>query len=119
MEKVTLQMEHITKRFPGVLALDDVSIHAYAGETLALLGENGAGKSTLMKILSGFYPAGSYEGEIKINGEKAAFSNTAQSEKAGIAMIYQELNMHNDITVAENLFLGHWKKKKNRPKFHR
>ena len=113
MEKVTLQMEHITKRFPGVLALDDVSIHAYAGETLALLGENGAGKSTLMKILSGFYPAGSYEGEIKINGEKAAFSNTAQSEKAGIAMIYQELNMHNDITVAENLFLGHWKKKKN------
>ena len=103
-------MSHITKRFPGVTALDDVSIEAYEGETLALLGENGAGKSTLMKILSGLYPAGSYEGEIRIKGKKTEFSNTSQSEKNGIAMIYQELNMHNEITVAENLFLGHWKK---------
>lgn len=110
MNKIILEMSHITKRFPGVTALNDVSIKAYEGETLALLGENGAGKSTLMKILSGLYPAGSYEGEIRIEGEKAEFSNTSQSEKSGIAMIYQELNMHNEITVAENLFLGHWKK---------
>ncbi|MDO4343675.1 MAG: sugar ABC transporter ATP-binding protein [Eubacteriales bacterium] len=112
MSRVTLEMSHITKRFPGVTALDDVSIKAYEGETLALLGENGAGKSTLMKILSGFYPAGSYDGEIRVDGKKAAFMNTSQSEKAGIAMIYQELNMHNEITVAENLFLGHWRKNK-------
>lgn len=112
MENKSLEMCHITKSFPGVLALDDVSIHTFPGETLALLGENGAGKSTLMKILSGFYPFGSYEGEIKINGNTVSFSNTSQSENAGIAMIYQELNMHNDITVAENLFLGHWRRKK-------
>ncbi len=110
MDKIILEMSHITKRFPGVTALKDVSIEAYEGETLALLGENGAGKSTLMKILSGLYPTGSYEGEIRIRGKKVEFSNTGQSEKSGIAMIYQELNMHNEITVAENLFLGHWKK---------
>ena len=78
MNKIVLEMSHITKRFPGVTALDDVSIEAYEGETLALLGENGAGKSTLMKILSGLYPAGSYEGEIRIKGKKAEFSNTSQ-----------------------------------------
>ena len=110
MNPVVLEMKHITKRFPGVIALKDVCIQAHESETLALLGENGAGKSTLMKILSGFYPAGSYDGEICINSEKVEFSNTSQSEKSGIAMIYQELNMHNELTVAENLFLGHWKR---------
>ena len=110
MDDFVLEMRHITKRFSGVMALDDVTLCVRRGETLALLGENGAGKSTLMKILSGFYPAGSFEGEILLEGKKKEFANTSQSEKNGISMIYQELNMHNELTVAENLFLGHWKK---------
>lgn len=101
-------MKHITKRFQGVTALDEVSFNAYEGEILALCGENGAGKSTLMKILSGSYPETSYEGEIYINGEKCHFMDPAQSEKMGIGMIYQEISMHLDMTVAENLFIGRW-----------
>lgn len=110
MTDAVLEMRHITKRFSGIMALNDVNLCAKRGETLALLGENGAGKSTLMKILSGFYPEGSFEGEIWLEGKKVSFANTSQSEKSGISMIYQELNMHNELTVAENLFLGHWKK---------
>lgn len=111
MPEKILEMVEITKRFPGVVALDKVSFEAYEGEILALCGENGAGKSTLMKILSGSYPAGTYEGEIRVAGKPCRFQNTAQSEKAGIAMIYQEISMHLDMTVAENLFLGRWPKK--------
>lgn len=112
MGEIVLEMKNITKRFPGVVALDSVSLQACRGKTLALLGENGAGKSTLMKILSGLYSFGSYEGELLINNKKVSFSNTTQSEKSGIAMIYQELNMHNHLSVAENLYLGNWKKSK-------
>lgn len=112
MAEKIMEMRHITKTFPGVKALDDVSIEAYAGEMLALCGENGAGKSTLMKILSGSYPFHSYQGEIFVNGQACSFQNTAQSEKAGIAMIYQEISMHLDETVAENVFLGRWPRKK-------
>ena len=93
---VILEMKDITKRFPGVLALDHVSFRAYKGEILALCGENGAGKSTLMKILSGSYPENSYEGEIFVDGEQCHFTNPAQSEKNGIGMIYQEISMHLD-----------------------
>ncbi len=107
-KKILLEMKHITKRFQGVTALDEVSFNAYEGEILALCGENGAGKSTLMKILSGSYPETSYEGEIYINGEKCHFMDPAQSEKMGIGMIYQEISMHLDMTVAENLFIGRW-----------
>lgn len=107
-KKILLEMKHITKRFQGVTALDDVTFNAYEGEILALCGENGAGKSTLMKILSGSYPETSYEGEIYINGEKCHFMEPAQSEKMGIGMIYQEISMHLDMTVAENLFIGRW-----------
>lgn len=110
MNDVILQMNHITKEFPGVKALDDVTLTAHRGEILSVCGENGAGKSTLMKILSGSYSYDSYSGEILIDGEKMKFVSTGQSEKAGIAMIYQELNMHLDFSVAENLFLGNWKK---------
>ncbi len=106
--KKVLEMLNITKLFPGVRALDNVSFEAYEGEILALCGENGAGKSTLMKVLSGSYPASSYKGDIFINGKKCVFNNTAQSEKSGIAMIYQEISMHLDLSVAENLFLGRW-----------
>ena len=110
MNDVILQMNHITKEFPGVKALDDVTLTARRGEILSICGENGAGKSTLMKVLSGSYSYDSYSGEILIDGERMKFVNTGQSEKAGIAMIYQELNMHLDFSVAENLFLGNWKK---------
>ena len=106
MAECRLEMKHITKRFPGVLALDDVSFSADKGEIMALMGENGAGKSTLMKVLSGAYPASSYEGEIWIDGVKQRFMNTKDAEDAGIAMIYQEISMHLDLSVAENIFLG-------------
>jgi len=114
METKILEMREITKKFPGVLALDHVSIEAYPSEMLALCGENGAGKSTLMKVLSGSYPAGSYEGEICVDGKECRFDSTAQSEKAGIAMIYQEISMHLDESVAENVFLGRWPQKRGR-----
>uniref|UniRef100_UPI003AB453D2 ATP-binding cassette domain-containing protein n=1 Tax=Eisenbergiella sp. TaxID=1924109 RepID=UPI003AB453D2 len=83
-----------------------VSLTAREGEILALVGENGAGKSTLMKVLSGAYPHSAYEGDIFIRGQKMQFSTTLDSAKAGIAMIFQEISMHLDLTVAENLLLG-------------
>lgn len=110
MPKRILEMKNITKKFPGVVALKDVTFDAMEGEILALVGENGAGKSTLMKILSGSYPHYSYDGSIYIDGKKVEFANPRQSEEAGIAMIYQEINMHLDLSVAENLFLGRWPK---------
>lgn len=110
MAKTVLEMQHITKTFPGVKALDDVSLQAYEGEILSLVGENGAGKSTLMKILSGSYSCDSYTGNILVGGNLIQFHSTRQSEEAGIAMIYQELNMHLDLSVAENIFLGNWKR---------
>lgn len=113
MEKrAILEMQNITKRFPGVLALDNVSFEAYPGEILALCGENGAGKSTLMKVLSGSWPESTYEGNIVVDGQVCHFTDTEKSEKAGIAMIYQEISMHLDETVAENIYLGRWPKKR-------
>jgi ABC-type sugar transport system ATPase subunit len=110
MEQYILEMRNITKKFPGVVALKDVSFYVKKGEILALVGENGAGKSTLMKILSGSYSHDSYEGSILINGKKMQFANPKQSEDAGIAMIYQEISLHLDLSVAENVFLGKWSK---------
>jgi len=105
-EKVVLTMENITKRFTGTVALDNVSIQLYSNEILAIIGENGAGKSTLMKILSGIYPSSDYEGKILIGGKECRFNQPSDSEDAGIAMIYQELNLELDLTVAENIMLG-------------
>lgn len=99
-----LEMRTIRKAFPGVLALDDVNLVAHVGEIHAIVGENGAGKSTLMKVLSGAYP--DHGGEILINGEKTVIPNPRAAEQAGIAIIYQELNLVPDLTVAENIFLG-------------
>ncbi len=110
-KEAILEMRKITKKFPGVLALDHVSITAYKGEIHALCGENGAGKSTLMKVLSGSYEEGSYEGEIWVGGKQQHFSGPADSEAAGIGMIYQEISMHLDMSIAENLFLGRWPRK--------
>ncbi len=102
-----LEMKNITKEFPGVKALDNVNFKVKRGEIHCLVGENGAGKSTLMKILSGVYPYGSYDGEIILNGEVQKFQSIQDSEKAGIAIIYQELALVPEMTVYENIYLGH------------
>jgi ABC-type sugar transport system ATPase subunit len=108
MPQYILEMRNITKKFPGVIALKDVSFNVKKGEILALVGENGAGKSTLMKILSGSYSHETYDGEIFIDGKEHKFANPRESEDAGIAMIYQEISLHLDLSVAENIFLGNW-----------
>ncbi len=101
-----LEMSEITKEFPGVKALNGVSFRVNQGEIHALCGENGAGKSTLMKVLSGVYPYGTYSGSIYINGEEQKFRNPREAESAGISIIYQELSLARNLSVAENLFLG-------------
>jgi ABC-type sugar transport system ATPase subunit len=101
-----LQMKQITKSFPGVKALDGVSFDLSKGEIHALVGENGAGKSTLIKILAGVYPHGEYGGEIMLDGSARRFNSVRESEQAGIAVIYQELSLVKDLSVAENIFLG-------------
>jgi putative multiple sugar transport system ATP-binding protein len=100
-------MRHITKTFPGVLALSDVNFEVRRGEIHCLVGENGAGKSTLIKVLSGVYPHGDFEGEIVFNGKKVTFGSIHDSEEAGIGVIYQELALVPDMTVYENIMLGH------------
>ena len=106
MNQCILEVNQLTKRFGSVLALNGVSFDLQAGEVHALCGENGAGKSTLIKCLSGIWPSGSYEGEIKVNGQLAAFHGIRDTDAAGIAVIYQELALVREMTVAENIFLG-------------
>jgi putative multiple sugar transport system ATP-binding protein len=101
-----LEMRGITKTFPGVKALDQVNLTVRKGEIHALVGENGAGKSTLMKVLSGVYPAGSYDGEIHYDGALAQFRDIADSESKGIIIIHQELALVPLLSIAENVFLG-------------
>ncbi|MEZ4671138.1 MAG: sugar ABC transporter ATP-binding protein [Anaerolineae bacterium] len=100
-----LQLENISKQFPGVKALDNVHFEMNAGEVHALLGENGAGKSTLIKIISGVYAPDS--GSIKMDGQPVHFSNPREAQAKGIATIYQELLLYPELTVAENIFMGH------------
>ena len=111
MSEYILEMNNISKTFPGVKALDEVSFKVKKGEIHCLVGENGAGKSTLMKVLSGVYPHGDYEGDIVFNGQVQKYSGISDSEKAGIAIIYQELALVPELTVYENIFLGHEIKK--------
>ena len=101
-----LQMKGITKEFPGVKALDDVNLSVKTGTIHAICGENGAGKSTLMKVLSGVYPYGTYDGEIIFGGQEMKFRNIKESEHAGIAIIHQELTMIPELSITENIFMG-------------
>jgi ABC-type sugar transport system ATPase subunit len=100
-------MRNITMRFGDVTVLNRVGVDVGSGEMLGLVGENGAGKSTLMKILSGAWPAGTFQGEIVVDGKPLRFSNPRDAERAGIAMIYQEARLIPDLTVTENVLLGH------------
>ncbi|MDC7122281.1 sugar ABC transporter ATP-binding protein [Cellulomonas fimi] len=101
-----LEMQSITKTFPGVKALQDVNLVVERGEIHAICGENGAGKSTLMKVLSGVYPHGTYDGRILFEGEEVAFGSINDSEDKGIVIIHQELALVPYLSVAENIFLG-------------
>lgn len=99
-----IEIRQVTKRFPGVVALKDVSFDVRRGEFHSICGENGAGKSTLMKILSGVYP--DYEGDILVNGQIVHFQGTRDAEERGVSIIHQELNLVEELTVAANIFLG-------------
>jgi putative multiple sugar transport system ATP-binding protein len=112
MSDVILEMRNITKTFPGVKALDNVSFSVVEGEIHALVGENGAGKSTLMKVLSGVYPHGSYSGEIYFQGKECRFQDIHHSEEVGLVIIHQELALVPFLSIAENMFLGNERAKK-------
>lgn len=118
-DHVLLEMKNITKRFPGVKALSDVNIRVKEKTIHALVGENGAGKSTLMKVLSGVYPYGNYEGEIYYGGEECRFKDIKHSEKKGIVIIHQELTLIPYLSVTENIFLGNERAGKGVINWHR
>ncbi len=101
-----LEMRNIVKEFPGVRALDGVSFTLEAGELHSIVGENGAGKSTLMKVLSGVFPEGSFDGDILVDDQTRHFRGIRESEAAGVAIIFQELSLVKELTVGENIFLG-------------
>ena len=107
-----LVMKNITKEFPGVKALDDVTFEVERGEIHALVGENGAGKSTLMNVLSGTYPCGTYSGDIIYNDEVCKFGKLKDSEEKGIVIIHQELALVPELSIGENMFLGNERGKK-------
>lgn len=106
MGSYILELKNICKKFPGVKALDNISLRVKFGEIHALCGENGAGKSTLIKILSGVYPYGTYEGKIYLDGKEVQFRNIRDAENNGIVCIHQELALVGELTVQENIFLG-------------
>jgi D-xylose transport system ATP-binding protein len=102
----TLSLRRISKSFPGVQAVVDVDLEVWPGETVGIVGENGAGKSTLMKIVSGVYPAGSYDGELAIEGTARRFRGVHDAEAAGVVLVPQELFVAPDLSVAENMFMN-------------
>jgi D-xylose transport system ATP-binding protein len=106
MSAPLLEARDLVKKFPGVIALKGVNFALAAGEVHALCGENGAGKSTLIKLLAGIHPHGSYEGELRVDGQPVAFHSIRDAERAGIAVITQEFALVDELSVAENIFLG-------------
>ncbi len=111
MDKI-LEMQNISKSFGKVTVFKNVNLDLYRGEILALAGENGAGKSTMMNVLGGIYPWGEYEGNIIVEGQVLKFKNAHDSQNAGIEMIHQEISLHPELTVAENIFMGNWESHK-------
>jgi len=109
--KELIETRKITKDFPGVRALDGIDFTVRGGEVLGLVGENGAGKSTLMRILGGVYPHGTYGGQLLVGGQEVRFGSPLDAEKAGIAIIHQELSTFPHLTVGENMFVGHLPRK--------
>ncbi len=107
-ESFLFEMNHVTKRFPGVVALKDVTIKVKKGSIHGLVGENGAGKSTLMKILAGTYPHGTYEGEIFLNEKPLQLNSPSDALEKGIGIVPQEVNVIEQVTVAENIVVGRW-----------
>ena len=107
MDDYILEIENLTKEFPGVRALENVSLKVKKGEIHSICGENGAGKSTLMSCISGVYPAGSYEGKVKFRGHETNYHSVKDSEKEGLAIIHQELALSPYLSIYENIFLGH------------
>lgn len=107
MADYILEMKNITKDFSGVKALDNVNFKVEKGEIHSICGENGAGKSTLMKVLSGLYPYGDYSGDVIYEGELCKFSNIRDSEEKGIVIIHQELALSQNLSIEDNIFLGH------------
>src|ERR1700760_1074402 len=103
--QAALTLRKVSKSFPGVRALDDVSFDVRPGEVHALLGENGAGKSTLIKIVSGVYPPD--VGDLEVDGKAVRFASPGEAQAKGIATIYQEFSLYSELTVAENIFAGH------------
>src|SRR5512142_1292947 len=101
-------MRHITKRFPGVTALRNVTFSIHRGTIHGLVGENGAGKSTLMRILSGTYPYGTYEGELVLDGRPVQIRSGSIALRQGIGIVPQEINVIDQLTVAENIVVGDW-----------
>src|SRR5262249_20089727 len=99
-----LEVSGVRKQFPGVLALDSVSLSLVSGEVLAVVGENGAGKSTLMKIVAGIYQADA--GAVRLDGSPIRFAGPGEATRAGVSLIHQELNLAENLTVTDNLFLG-------------
>lgn len=118
MSEYILEMRNITKAFPGVKALDNVNLKVREGEIHSLCGENGAGKSTLMKVLSGVYPHGSYEGDILFKGSVCQFKDIKQSEDLGIVIIHQELALIPYLSIAENIYLGNERAEKGIMNWH-
>lgn len=111
MSEYILEVENVTKDFPGVRALDDVSFQVRQGEIHCLCGENGAGKSTLMKVVSGVHPKGEYRGRVLMRGEEMHFRNVKDSERKGLTIVHQELALSPYLSIYENIFLGHAKTK--------
>jgi ABC-type sugar transport system ATPase subunit len=107
-DNILLEMNHITKEFPGVVALDDVTLKVRKGVIHGLIGENGAGKTTLMKILSGTYPTGTYEGEIILDGEKLDLRSPHIALDQGIGVVPQEMSVIEELSIAENIVVGRW-----------